>query len=335
MNAKEGVQNGAGIPDDKASETGAGLTSPQTNPTEHTIDLKATYHDPRDPDKPLTGEEVLQEMSRGVLLRRVESKLHKEIADLTVQAEEGKKAMALNTGLQTELDSIKQRELVRSELESLNLKSQSKPADEQLWPDDEEKKTVEFDSEYVLERMAKIEANITKKYEDTAESSLRKILAQDKEKQAAGEARQKRIDDFVNRAQASDLASYKAAYPTASEQDLMSVINTKTTASELASLARRAEAEGDAETSEEAYIQARARETEALMALADVREKDAQQQQKLEHQEQIELLTRGGPPGTEVKREREFNPKKAEENRKARLEKAREAERLGERNRNV
>ena len=70
MKAKEGVQNGAGLPEGKASETGAGLTSPPTSPTEHTIDLKATYRDPRDPDKLLTGEDVLQQMSRGVRVDR-------------------------------------------------------------------------------------------------------------------------------------------------------------------------------------------------------------------------------------------------------------------------
>lgn len=336
MNAKEGVPNGAGLPEGKASETDPGLTSPPTDPTEHTIDLKATYRDPRDPDKTLTGEEVLQQMSRGVGLSRVESKLHKEIAGLKAQAEDGKKAIALASDLQSEMDRMEQKKLIRDEIDSLNLKSQSKPADEPLWTDDEGKKTAEIDSEVVLGRIEKMEASLTKKYEETAESSLRKILAQDQEKQAADADRQKRIEDFVARARASDLVTYKAKFPTASEEKLMAVINDKTTASELAYLARRAEAEGKSDTSEEAYIQASARETEALMALSDIREEDAKMQKELEHKQEIELVARGATSrGTEGTRQREMNPNKADENRKARLEKAKELEKLGQRYRNV
>jgi hypothetical protein len=335
MKAKEGVQNGAGIPGITASETDAGLTSPQANPTEHTIDLKATYKDPRDPEKTRPGEELLQQMSRGGILDQVQSKLHKQIQDLTVEATAGEKAKTLATDLQSKLDRIEQQKVIREELDALNLKSQSKPVDEQLWPDDEEKKTVEIDSDYVLRGIEKMKADAKKDFEDTAASSLETILARDRAKEATDQARQKRIEDFVSRTRRSDLDSYKADYPTAPEEKLVAIVDTNTTATELRALATRAYSEGDDETAEQAYVEGRAREREALKALAEVSEKDGKAQQKLEQQEQIELIARGGPPGTETKRTREMNPKKAEQLRTERREKAKEIERLGDRYRKI
>ena len=338
MRDKEGVQtNGAGIPEGKASETGAGLTSPPTGPTEHTIDLKATYRDPRDPDKLQTGQELLQKLSRGDMVDRVQRTAHKQIAELTVRAEQGDKAIALATDLQKQMDRIQQQKLIRTEVEALNLSPQSKPRDDELWPLDDEKDSEKprIDSDYVLRGIEQLDQKRHKDYAETAESAFKKLRAQEREQEVVDQEREKRIEDFVSRARNSDIESYKADFPTAPLAEIQKVVDLKTTATELSALARRAVKENDHDTAEDAYTRSRAYEREALMELSKIKREDETMQRQIEQKEQIELISRGGARDKEQTRKRQINPKKADEDRKARLVKAQEIERLGERYRNV
>lgn len=338
-NKGKGVQNGdKGAPGEDKSTQASGTPEPTAPPPAEdviTIDLTKEYADPRNPERKVTGEDLLQRAERGTLFDKAQSKLHKQISDLEKKvqtlAPQAEKAKELTSKVEA---TVRKEQLI-ADLKAMGIgpasppqgkeKAQADPVDVWLTGGEPPEKPAEapVDVNKIISGIQSFQTKALSDIEDKALKLQKELIEDNREKEQGILARQDRINKFVERTRTVAAEELETRLPLVDKATIKEIIDNEQAASALEAASKASVDAGQDDAAEAAWLRSQELRRAASKLTADAREDQAKLQLAVQRAEEIEMLSTGGKFPKEIVWEKPTrNPEEAGKRREARLAEA-------------